>query len=280
MSIASEQIDRLLPQTQCRQCGYQGCLPYAQALSRGEAEINLCTPGGTAVISDLAKLLNVQVLPPADALKAALPKAIAVIDETECIGCTACIKACPVDAIMGATKQMHTVISTECSGCELCIAPCPVDCIDMQPVLEHWLPQARTLTDEQESDRFAAATQASLRFQHRAERLQRLQRLKEKQLHARKTKEPATTTTSAAKSAGKINPAALIAKAMAKAQTQQIHRRVPDNQDSFQQQQIAKAQEQAGYRRAMRDLQYGNDQQKAEALEWLRMYKQQRESEQ
>lgn len=279
MSIASEHIDRLLPQTQCRQCGYQGCLPYAQALSRGEAEINLCTPGGTAVINDLAKLLNVQILPPADTLKAALPKAIAVIDETECIGCTACIKACPVDAIMGATKQMHTVISAECSGCELCIAPCPVDCIDMQPVLEHWLPQARTLTDEQESDRFAAATQASLRFQHRTERLQRLQRLKEKQLYARKTKEPATTTTSA-KSAGKINPAALIAKAMAKAQTQQIHRRVPDNQDSFQQQQIAKAQEQAGYRRAMRDLQYGNDQQKAEALEWLRLYKQQRESEQ
>lgn len=134
MSIASEHIDRLLPQTQCRQCGYQGCLPYAQALSRGEAEINLCTPGGTAVISDLAKLLNVQILPPADTLKAALPKAIAVIDETECIGCTACIKACPVDAIMGATKQMHTVISAECSGCELCIAPCPVDCIDMQPL--------------------------------------------------------------------------------------------------------------------------------------------------
>lgn len=279
MSIASEHIDRLLPQTQCRQCGYQGCLPYAQALSRGEAEINLCTPGGTAVISDLAKLLNVQVLPPADVLKAALPKAIAVIDETECIGCTACIKACPVDAIMGATKQMHTVISAECSGCELCIAPCPVDCIDMQPVLEHWLPQARTLTDEQESDRFAAATQASLRFQHRNERLQRLQRLKEEQQHARKPKE-GSTIPSAAKSAGKINPAALIAKAMAKAQTQQIHRRVPDNQDSFQQQQIAKAQEQAGYRRAMRDLQYGNDQQKAEALEWLRMYKQQRESEQ
>lgn len=279
MSIVSEHIDRLLPQTQCRQCGYQGCLPYAQALSRGEAEINLCTPGGTAVINDLAKLLNVQILPPADTLKAALPKAIAVIDETECIGCTACIKACPVDAIMGATKQMHTVISAECSGCELCIAPCPVDCIDMQPVLEHWLPQARTLTDEQKSDRFAAATQASLRFQHRTERLQRLQRLKEEQQHARKPKE-GSPIPSAAKSAGKINPAALIAKAMAKAQTQQIHRRVPDNQDSFQQQQIAKAQEQAGYRRAMRDLQYGNDQQKAEALEWLRLYKQQRESEQ
>lgn len=279
MSIASEHIDRLLPQTQCRQCGYQGCLPYAQALSRGEAEINLCTPGGTAVINDLAKLLNVQILPPADTLKAALPKAIAVIDETECIGCTACIKACPVDAIMGATKQMHTVISAECSGCELCIAPCPVDCIDMQPVLEHWLPQARTLTDEQKSDRFAAATQASLRFQHRTERLQRLQRLKEEQQHARKPQE-GSPIPSAAKSAGKINPAALIAKAMAKAQTQQIHRRVPDNQDSFQQQQIAKAQEQAGYRRAMRDLQYGNDQQKAEALEWLRLYKQQRESEQ
>ncbi|WP_239326011.1 RnfABCDGE type electron transport complex subunit B [Snodgrassella gandavensis] len=279
MSIASEHIDRLLPQTQCRQCGYQGCSPYAQALSRGEAAINLCTPGGVTVIRDLAQLLNVPVQPPADLLKAEQPKAIAVIDEAECIGCTACIKACPVDAILGATKQMHTVISNECSGCELCIEPCPVDCISMQPVPEHWLPRARQLAENLQDERFAAATQANARFQHRTARLQRLQREKEQQLHARQQK-TAITATPATKSASSIDPAALIAKAMAKAQTQQLQRRVPDNQDSFQQQQIAKAQEQASYRRAMRDLQYGSEQQKADALAWLRLYKQQRESQQ
>ncbi|WP_180296404.1 RnfABCDGE type electron transport complex subunit B [Snodgrassella alvi] len=280
MSIASEHIDRLLPQTQCRQCGYQGCSPYAQALSRGEAAINLCTPGGITVIRDLAQLLNVPVLPPADPLKSEQPKAIAVIDESECIGCTACIKACPVDAVLGATKQMHTVITSECSGCELCIAPCPVDCIRMQPVHDHWLPQARLVADNQQDERFAAAAQANKRFQHRTARLQRLQHLKKQQQHAYQQKATITATPATAKSAANINPAALIAKAMAKAQTQQLQRRVPDNQDSFQQQQIAKAQEQASYRRAMRDFQYGNEQQKADALEWLRLHKQQRESQQ
>ena len=280
MSIDSEHIDRLLPQTQCRQCGYQGCLPYAQALSRGEAAINLCTPGGTTVIMDLAKLLNKSVLPPADPFKAQQPKAIALFDEAECIGCTACIKACPVDAILGATKQMHTVISNECSGCELCIEPCPVDCITMQPVQEHWLPRARQLANKQQDERFAAATQAKVRFQHRTARLQRLQHQKEQQLHAHRLQKTAITATSSTKSASSINSAALIAKAMAKAQTQQLQRRVPDNQESFQQQQIAKAQEQAGYRRAMRDLQYGSEQQKADALTWLRLYKQQHEPQQ
>lgn len=278
MFIASEHIDRLLPQTQCRQCGYQGCAPYAQALSRGEAAINLCTPGGMAVICDLAQLLNVPVIPPVDTNKAQQPKAIAIIDEDECIGCTACIKACPVDAIFGATKQMHTVITSECSGCELCLAPCPVDCIHMQPVADQWLPRSRLLTEDIQNERFAAAKQAHTRFQHRNERLHRLQKQKQQQLQARQKKTTATTTK--LNSASNINSAALIAKAMAKAHTQQQQRRVPDNHDSFQQQQIAKAQQQASYRRAMRDFQYGNEKQKAEAQEWLRLYKQQHESQQ
>lgn len=140
MTSLSEQIEAVLPQTQCRQCGYDGCTPYAQALGQGKAALNLCTPGGVAVIHDLAHLLNQPVLPPHDLVKAQAPKAIAVIDEQECIGCTACIKACPVDAIMGSTKHMHTVLADECTGCELCLPPCPVDCIVMQPVADQWLP--------------------------------------------------------------------------------------------------------------------------------------------
>lgn len=128
------QIDALLPQTQCRQCGYEGCLPYARAIARGEAEINQCPPGGDAGASALADLLQ----RPRLALNTAhgLPKGkmLAVIHEQTCIGCTLCIQACPVDAILGAAKHMHTVISQECTGCELCLPPCPVDCIVMVPV--------------------------------------------------------------------------------------------------------------------------------------------------
>ena len=128
------QIDALLPQTQCRQCGYDGCKPYATAITNGEADINQCPPGGDAGIHALATLLQrpYQPLNPAHGITKA--KAVAVIDETTCIGCTLCISACPVDAILGASKRMHTVISQECTGCELCLPPCPVDCIRMQTV--------------------------------------------------------------------------------------------------------------------------------------------------
>ena len=132
MTATAEQIDRLLPQTQCRECGYSGCLPYARALAEGSAAVNLCAPGGVEVMHDLARLLAQAPLPPAHTQ----PTALAWIDEAACIGCTACIRACPVDAIMGAAKQMHTVVSPLCTGCELCIAPCPVDCISMVPVAE------------------------------------------------------------------------------------------------------------------------------------------------
>jgi len=127
-----EQIDALLPQTQCGQCGHPGCRPYAEAIANGEA-INKCPPGGQATVEALADLLDVEVIPldGADEGDAEPVKTVAFIREAECIGCTKCIQACPVDAILGAAKQMHTVISAECTGCDLCIEPCPVDCIDI-----------------------------------------------------------------------------------------------------------------------------------------------------
>lgn len=128
-----DQIDELLPQTQCGQCGHPGCRPYAEAISNGEA-INRCPPGGQATVQALADLLDVEALP-LDGGEAEEPaRKVAVIREDECIGCTKCIQACPVDAILGAAKQMHTVISDECTGCDLCVEPCPVDCIDMVEV--------------------------------------------------------------------------------------------------------------------------------------------------
>lgn len=128
-----EQIDEILPQTQCGQCGYPGCKPYAEAIAGGD-EINKCPPGGEATIQKLADLMGVEAKPLDDAHGESDVKKVAYIREDECIGCTKCIQACPVDAIVGATRQMHTVIIDECTGCDLCVAPCPVDCIDMVPV--------------------------------------------------------------------------------------------------------------------------------------------------
>lgn len=133
-----DQIEDLLPQTQCGQCGHPGCRPYAEAIAEGEA-INRCPPGGEATIHALADLLDVEALP-LDAEDVSVPS-VAFIREDECIGCTKCIQACPVDAILGAAKQMHTVIASECTGCDLCVEPCPVDCIDMIPIpttLQTW----------------------------------------------------------------------------------------------------------------------------------------------
>lgn len=130
-----EQLDALLPQTQCGQCGYPGCKPYAEAIANGD-EINKCPPGGEATIKNIADLMGVEAKPLDDAHGTEDVKKVAYIREDECIGCTKCIQACPVDAIVGATRQMHTVIVDECTGCDLCVAPCPVDCIDMLPVKE------------------------------------------------------------------------------------------------------------------------------------------------
>lgn len=128
----ADQINALLPQTQCAQCGYAGCRPYAEAIARDGAPINLCPPGGDTTIRNLAGMLGRDVL--ALATVPAHGQAVAVIDESLCIGCTHCRNACPVDAIVGAHQLMHTVIEAECTGCELCIAPCPVDCISLREV--------------------------------------------------------------------------------------------------------------------------------------------------
>ena len=132
MSLA-DQIDDLLPQTQCTQCGFSGCRPYAEAIARGEAEINQCPPGGTSGIVKVAALLGRHVIPLSPAHGVEKPLAAALIDEQWCIGCTLCIQSCPVDVIVGAPRRMHTVLLERCTGCELCVAPCPVDCIEMIP---------------------------------------------------------------------------------------------------------------------------------------------------
>ena len=130
----ADQIDAILPQTQCGQCGFAGCRPYAEAIAAGEAEINRCPPGGEAGMLALADLLGKEPVPLEDEGAAKKVKSIAHIRENECIGCTLCIQSCPVDAIVGAAKQMHTVIASQCTGCELCLPPCPVECIEMVPV--------------------------------------------------------------------------------------------------------------------------------------------------
>jgi len=130
----AEKINSLLPQTQCGQCSFAGCKPYAEAMANGEADINRCPPGGETTMIALSDLLGVDPMPLEDEVAAEKPKALAVIREDECIGCTLCIQVCPVDAILGAAKQMHTVIADECTGCELCLPPCPVECIDMIPI--------------------------------------------------------------------------------------------------------------------------------------------------
>ena len=167
-------IDALLPQTQCTRCGYPACMDYARAIAQGEADINQCPPGGTAGIDELARLLGRAPKPlnPANGLE--LPRTLALIDEEVCIGCTKCIQACPVDAILGASKVMHTVLVDECTGCELCIAPCPVDCISMVPAPPGSI------------DTASLALQYRGRFMARNARLQRWERERADELKERK----------------------------------------------------------------------------------------------
>ena len=127
----AERIERILPQTQCGQCGFAGCKPYAQALARQQADIDQCPPGGESGVRALARLLDLSPKPVNPANGIEKPVLVALIREAECIGCSKCIQACPVDAIVGASKRMHTVLADLCTGCELCIPPCPVDCIDL-----------------------------------------------------------------------------------------------------------------------------------------------------
>jgi Na+-translocating ferredoxin:NAD+ oxidoreductase subunit B len=143
--ISIDHINAILPQTQCGQCGYKGCKPYAEAIAAGQADINQCPPGGDEGIAELAALLGGATKPLNPDYGNHKPKQVAVIVEEDCIGCIKCIAACPVDAILGTAKLMHTVIAAECTGCELCVAPCPVDCIVMKPLPIPLSPEQKNL---------------------------------------------------------------------------------------------------------------------------------------
>lgn len=177
MSASAAQLAAALPQTQCRRCGYADCEAYAQAIACGEAEINRCPPGGAEGIERLAQLSGRPPLPLDPACGEEAPRALAVIDEAWCIGCTLCIQACPIDCIVGAPKQMHTVIDDQCTGCELCVPACPVDCIAMEPVTpgrtgwQAWSP--------------AQADAARARYEFRQQRLAHEQREHEARLAQR-----------------------------------------------------------------------------------------------
>lgn len=158
-----DRIDALLPQTQCTRCGYDGCRPYAEAIAAGQAGINRCPPGGAAGVRALANLLGSPELPLDPSCGSEGPLMRAVVDESRCIGCTLCIDACPVDAIIGAARQMHSILATDCTGCELCVAPCPMDCILMETIAP---PRAWTQTD---------ADRARARMLARRERLRQMQ---------------------------------------------------------------------------------------------------------
>lgn len=173
----AEKIDALLPQTQCTKCGYGGCLPYARAIAAGGADINQCPPGGEAGVRRLATLLQREAKPLNPANGTERRRTVAFIDETRCIGCTLCIQACPVDAIVGAAKRMHTVIADLCTGCDLCVAPCPVDCIAMLPLPQEQAPWTQGMADA-----------ARARFQFRNLRLERDAAERAERL-ARKTRE-------------------------------------------------------------------------------------------
>lgn len=203
-SALVKRIDDLLPQTQCGQCGYEGCRPYARAIAGGEEDINRCPPGGESGIKALAEVTG-EAPKPLDESRGVHhePPLVAVIDEPACIGCTRCIQACPVDAIVGAAKRMHTVIEEECTGCELCLPPCPVDCIDLVP--------APARARENASQQRARAHHARRRYEARNRRL----REKEQQAAERRRAHSA----GAHQDAGDADDQAVIAAAVARARS-------------------------------------------------------------
>jgi len=227
-------IDALLPQAQCGKCGYPGCKPYAAAIASGEADINQCPPGGDAGVRALANLLRVECKPLNAEHGLPTPLARAIIDENICIGCTLCLQACPVDAILGAPKHMHTVIASECTGCELCVAPCPVDCISMQSMAETsdnlpsryiqltpYYSRIKSAVTARKPSR-EAANVARARHEFRLLRLQR-----EKQERAQKQAQKLEAARAAARNAAEAAKKAAIAAAiervrMQKAKAQQL----------------------------------------------------------
>jgi electron transport complex protein RnfB len=191
-----QRIDALLPQTQCGKCGHPGCKPYAQGIVDGEP-INKCPPGGEETIVALAELLKIPVLE-LDISRGPAPPQIAFIREAECIGCTKCIQACPVDAIVGAAKLMHTVLIDECTGCDLCVAPCPVDCIEMHPLPANTIPVVGGLAFDLEEQRARAEKRdhARQRFERRNQRLlhEEQQKQAEREARAARAAQPQVST--------------------------------------------------------------------------------------
>lgn len=184
MTTSVDAIDAALPQTQCTKCGYSGCRPYAQAIAAGNADINRCPPGGEEGIARLAALTGKDVISLDRTRGESGLERIAVIDEAWCIGCTLCIQACPVDAIVGAPKLMHTVLFAECTGCELCIEPCPVDCIDMRSI-ETLRAEGAHGPFPAHADWSSAASHFRTRYEARNQRLARDQREREERLAAK-----------------------------------------------------------------------------------------------
>jgi len=172
-----DQINALLPQTQCGKCGFKGCLPYAEAIASRAADINQCPPGGGEGIRALADLLGVPSKPLNEKFGRHQPKSVAFIIEEDCIGCVKCLNACPVDAIVGAPKLMHTVIVSECTGCELCVAPCPVDCIVMQELTEEPRSLLKSARSQLARQRYEMRNRR--KEQARLEKLERAKRQKE-----------------------------------------------------------------------------------------------------
>jgi electron transport complex protein RnfB len=203
----SQRIDAVLPQTQCTQCGYAGCMPYAEAVAANEAAINRCPPGGNRVIRKLSRITARPYIALDSRCGVHKPRQVARIDEARCIGCTLCIRACPVDAIVGAPKLMHTVIGAECTGCELCLPPCPVDCIALEPA--PWKPVDILL-----QRRSRAEARARSRFTSRLHRLER-ERHERAQRLARRNAEPASC--SASPTSAELRKRAIVAAAVARA---------------------------------------------------------------
>jgi len=220
----ADHIDNLLPQTQCTKCGFPACRPYAEAIASGQASYNQCPPGGAEGITRIANLLGKPVIPLNPAHGAERPRPVAVIDESLCIGCTLCIQACPVDAIVGAAKQMHTVIPALCTGCDLCVAPCPVDCIAM-PVAT----PGKTGWDAWSQ---ATADAARIRHRQRALRLEREKSENNARLAAKaatKLKEvDATPAATLAEQQEKERKRAIITAALARARLQKEQAAKPE----------------------------------------------------
>jgi len=226
----ADQIEDLLPQTQCTKCGYPACRPYAEAIARGEADINQCPPGGMEGVARLSALTGRPIIPINPANGVERPRPVAFIDEALCIGCTLCIQACPVDAILGAAKQMHTILPSLCTGCDLCVAPCPVDCISMLPVTGE-----RTGWDAWSQEQ---ADAARARHDFRSERLQREKEENDARLAAKALEKmravTAEQTNSAEELAEKERKRAIIAAAIERARQKAATPPAPpspDNQD-------------------------------------------------